>query len=156
TLSILSATLREALGFSEVEYSYIVTVFLVAYAVGYLFCGTVIDRLGGKLPVGDAPSAWAIAGSCHAFATTSIGPAASPIALGLGESFSAPCGIKAITEWIPKRERGLCTAIFSNGNIIGGVIAVPVVSYLGRQYGWPWAFVVTGAAGFLYLVFWIW
>ena len=76
-------------------------------------------------------------------------------ALGLGESFNAPCGIKAIAEWIPKRERGLSTAIFSNGNIIGAVVAPPLVAFIARKFGWQWTFITTGAAGFVYLGFWL-
>lgn len=49
TLSVLAPTLRETLGISAVEYSYIVSSFLAAYTLGYLFAGTVLDRLGVKL-----------------------------------------------------------------------------------------------------------
>jgi len=105
TLSVLAPTLRMELGFSTVEYSYIVTSFLVAYTIGYLFCGTVIDRLGVKLAVILALSAWSIAGMVHAFAASWIALAVCRFALGLGESFNAPCGINAPPERVPKRRR---------------------------------------------------
>jgi len=154
TLSVLAPTLRMELGFSTVEYSYIVTSFLVAYTIGYLFCGTVIDRLGVKLAVILALSAWSIAGMVHAFAASWIALAVCRFALGLGESFNAPCGIKAIAEWVPKRERGLSMAIFSNGNMVGAILAPPLVSLVAIRFGWEWGFLVTGAMGLVYLVFW--
>lgn len=154
TLSVLAPTLRTELGFSTVEYSYIVTAFLIAYTVGYLFCGAVIDRLGVKLAVIVALSVWSVAGMVHAFAASWIALAVCRFALGLGESFNAPCGIKGIAEWIPKRERGLSVAIFSNGNIVGAILAPPLVSFVALGFGWQWGFITTGALGFVYLLFW--
>ena len=154
TLSVLSKTLRETLGFTAVEYSYVVTAFLVAYSIGYVFCGTIIDRIGVRLAVLLALAAWSLAGMGHALATTWIGLLGWRFALGLGESFTSPCGIKALAEWAPKRERGLSVAIFSNGNIFGAIIAPPFVSLVALKLGWQAAFIVTGAIGFVYLAFW--
>ena len=154
TLSVLSKTLRETLGFSPVEYSYVVTGFLVAFALGYLFCGRVIDRMGVRLAVIVALSAWSLAGMAHAFATSWMALLLCRFALGLGESFNAPCGVKALAEWAPKRERGLSIALFSNGNMFGAIIAPPLVSFIAVRFGWQWAFLVTGGIGFVYLIFW--
>ncbi len=154
TLSVLSSTLRETLKFSAVEYSYIVTAFLVAYSVGYMFCGTIIDRIGVRLAVMLALAAWSLAGMGHAFATGWVALLGWRFALGLGESFTSPCGIKALAEWAPKRERGLSTALFSNGNIFGAIIAPPLVSLVAIKLGWQWAFLATGGLGLVYLAFW--
>jgi ACS family hexuronate transporter-like MFS transporter len=155
TLSVLAPTLRSHLGFSTVEYSYIITAFLAAYTIGYVFCGAVIDRLGVRLAVIVALSAWSMAGIVHALAASWIALAVCRFALGLGESFNSPCGIKSIAEWIPKRERGLSMAIFSNGNIVGAILAPPLVSFVTLHSGWQAGFLVTGALGFVYLLFWI-
>lgn len=154
-LSVLAPTLREKLGFSTVQYSYIVTSFLIAYVIGYLFAGSLIDRIGVRLAVFGALAVWSIAGLLHAFATGWVGLVACRFLLGLGESFNAPAGMKAVSEWIPPRERGLSTAIFSNGNIVGSILAPPFVSFVAIRYGWQWGFLATGAAGFAYLIFWL-
>ena len=154
-LSVLAPTLREKLGFSTVQYSYIVTSFLIAYVIGYLFAGSLIDRVGVRLAVFGALAVWSVAGMLHAFATGWIGLVACRFLLGLGESFNAPAGMKAVSEWIPPRERGLSTAIFSNGNIVGSILAPPFVSFVVIRYGWQWGFLATGAAGFIYLIFWL-
>jgi ACS family hexuronate transporter-like MFS transporter len=75
--------------------------------------------------------------------------------LGLGESFNAPGGAKAIREWIPKKERALCMAVFSTGNIFGAIIAPPVVSFLALKFDWRPAFLITGSVGFIWLLFWL-
>ena len=153
-LSVLAPTLREQLHFSTVEYSYIVTIFLIAYALGYTFCGTLIDRFGVRIAVFGAVAVWSLAGMLHALATTWLALAACRFLLGLAESFNTPCAVKAIGEWVPTRERGLSTAIFSNGFIIGAVIAPPFVSFVAVRYGWQWGFLATGALGFIYLIWW--
>ena len=151
---MLFASLRGTLGFSAVEYSYVVTSFLVAYGIGFLFCGAIIDRIGVKMAVVVALAGWSLAAMLHAAAGGWFALGVCRFLLGLGQSFSAPCGIKGVAEWIPNRERGLCTSIVSNGNTVGNVLAVPLVSWLALDYGWQWSFIVTGALGFVYLLLW--
>jgi MFS transporter, ACS family, hexuronate transporter len=154
TLSVLAGTLKPALGFGNVEYSYIVTAFLVAYGAGYAFCGPIIDRLGVKLALAGALAFWSFAGMLHAAAVSWMMLLAFRFLLGLGESFNSPAGVKAIAEWIPPRERGLCMAIFSNGNIFGAIVAPPLVSLVALHLSWRWAFIVTGGLGFVLLAVW--
>ncbi|MEI6466190.1 MAG: MFS transporter [Verrucomicrobiota bacterium] len=154
TLSVLAPTLRKEMGFGPIEYSYITSAFLAAYTLGYLFCGRVLDHLGVKLGLALALAFWSIAGAGHAMAVGWMSLAAFRFLLGLGESFNSPAGVKAIAEWIPPRERGLCMAVFSNGNVIGAIIAPPLVSFLALHLSWPWAFLVTGASGLVLLVIW--
>lgn len=154
-LSVLAPTLRERLSFGVEHYSYIVSAFLVAYTLGYLFCGRVLDRLGTKVGIGIAISFWSAAACLHALARSWTHLAGFRFLLGLGESFNAPGGAKAIREWIPKKERALCMAVFSTGNIFGAIIAPPVVSFLALKFDWRPAFLITGATGFLWLLFWL-
>jgi ACS family hexuronate transporter-like MFS transporter len=154
-LSVLAPTLRKELGFTPVEYSYIVTAFLAAYAVGYMFCGTIVDRIGVRLAVVFALGTWSLVAMGHAFAAGWVSLLGWRFALGVAQSFNAPCGVKAVAEWAPKRERGLSTAIFSNGNIWGAIVAPPLVTVITLHYGWRWAFVITGAIGLVYLIVWL-
>jgi len=153
-LSVLAPTLKEALAFGPQEYSYIVVAFLSAYALGYTFCGKVLDKVGVKAGIMAALVFWSLAGMGHAAAIGWFSLAAFRFLLGLGESFNSPAGVKAIAEWVPKRERGLSMAVFSNGNVLGSIIAPPLVAFLCLHFGWRWAFVVTGALGFALWFVW--
>jgi MFS transporter, ACS family, hexuronate transporter len=153
-LSVLASTLKTELGFGNVEYSYIGNCFLAAYALGYAFCGRLIDRWGVKLALALALAFWSFAGMLHAAAIGWATLALCRFLLGLGESFNSPAGVRAIADWVPVRERGLSMAVFSNGNIFGAIIAPPIVSYLAIHYGWQWGFIGTGTAGFILL--WVW
>lgn len=153
-LSVLAPTLRDELGFGTIEYSYIVTSFLVAYTIGYSFCGRVLDRIGVKIGLSLAIVFWSIAGMLHALAAGWIALAVCRFLLGIGESFTAPGGAKAVSEWAPKRERGLSMAIFSNGFLWGAILAPPIVSLIALRFGWQAAFLITGAVGFIWLAVW--
>lgn len=153
-LSVLAPTLKESLLFGDVEYSYVVAAFLSAYAIGYTFCGKVLDRVGVKIGVMGALLFWSLAGMGHAAAIGWFSLAAFRFLLGLGESFNSPGGVKAIAEWIPRRERGLCMAVFSNGNVLGSIVAPPLVAFLSIRFGWRWAFLVTGAFGLVLFAVW--
>ena len=153
-LSVLAPTLKESLSFGDIEYSYIVASFLAAYSIGYLFCGRILDRVGVKVGLVAALLFWSVVGMGHAAAVGWFSLAAFRFLLGLGESFNAPGGAKALAEWVPRRERGLCMAVFSNGNVLGSIIAPPLVAFLSLHFGWRWAFVVTGGLGFALWAVW--
>ena len=153
-LSVLAPTLKENLAFGDVEYSYVVAAFLAAYALGYTFCGKVLDRVGVKLGMMAALVFWSVAAMGHAAAVGWLSLAAFRFLLGLGESFNSPGGVKAIAEWIPRRERGLCMAVFSNGNVLGSIIAPPLVAFLSLHLGWRWAFGITGGLGLVLWAVW--
>lgn len=153
-LSVLAPTLKQTLGFGSIEYSYVVTSFLAAYAIGYAFCGRVLDRIGVKVGLALALAFWSLAGMAHAAATGWVTLAACRFLLGLGESFNSPAGVKAVAEWVPLRERGLSMAVFSNGGVMGAILAPPLVAFLAVTFGWQWSFAVTGALGFGLLALW--
>jgi MFS transporter, ACS family, hexuronate transporter len=154
TLSVLAVTLREKLGFTSVEYSYAVTAFLAAYAIGFSFSGRVIDRFGVRVCIVSALVFWSLAGMLHAAAAGWIGLAVYRFLLGLGESFSTPTASKVLTAWVPQRERGLSTGVFSTGHFVGAMIAPPLVTWLTLRHGWQSSFIITGATGLLLAAAW--
>src|SRR3989442_1058933 len=79
---------------------------------------------------------------------------AARFALGLGESGNFPAALKAVAEWFPRRERALATGIFNAGTNVGALVTPLVVPWITIRYGWPWAFVVTGALGCAWLLAW--
>ena len=107
-----------------------------------------------KLALAATLAFWSLAGMLHAVAIGWVSLALFRFLLGLGERLDSPAGVKAITEWIPPRERGLSMAVFSNGNIFGAILAPPLVSFLAIRFGWQWSVIVTGLAGFALLLVW--
>src|SRR5258708_17928377 len=156
TLSVLEKTLEEILGFSAVEYYYIVLGFLIASGLGYLFAGRIIDRFGVRTSFAVALTLWSVAAVAHSLAAGWISLLLLRVVLGLGESFYTPAAARVLRDWIPRRERGVCWAVFSTGNFAGAMIAPPLVAWLALRYHWQFSFVATGASGFVLLGVWLW
>lgn len=91
----------------------------------------------------------------HAAARSALGFGVARFALGLGESGNFPTAIKSVAAWFPKRERALATGIFNAGTNVGALIAPAVVPWLTIKFGWPAAFIATGAIGFVWIIFWL-
>ncbi len=155
TLSVLAPVLKDKLGFTSVEYSYILMGFLVAYTVGYLFCGRLLDRFGVKRCMAVALAAWTIASMLHAVVAGWVSLFVFRCILGLFESFNSPGGIKALSEWTPTRERGLCVAIFNNGYVWGAIIAAPLVAFVTLRSSWHFGFLIPSFFGFMLLALWL-
>jgi ACS family hexuronate transporter-like MFS transporter len=153
-IGILKPTLQDLYHWNEIDYSNIVFAFTTAYAIGLLLVGRIIDLLGVRKGFSLAVIVWSIAAMGHALARSVLGFGAARFALGFGESGSFPASIKAVAEWFPKRERALATGLFNSGTNIGSVVAPLAVPWLTITYGWQWAFIATGALGFIWIIVW--
>jgi MFS transporter, ACS family, hexuronate transporter len=153
-LGILAPTLQREIGWSELEYSRITQAFTFAYAIGFLGVGRLLDRIGVKKGFAFAIIAWSLAAIGHAFARSAAGFAVARAALGLGESGNFPGAIKATAEWFPKKERAFATGIFNAGSNVGAIAAPIAVPMITLAWGWQWAFIATGAIGFIWLAAW--
>lgn len=154
-IGILKPTLQHDLHWSEIDYANIIFSFQLAYAAGCLLMGRVIDRLGVRKGFSYVVILWSIAAMAHAAVRSVMGFSAVRFALGLGEGGSFPGSIKAVSEWFPKKERALATGIFNAGTNIGAIVTPLTVPWIAIHYGWSWAFLLTGAIGFLWLVLWL-
>jgi MFS transporter, ACS family, aldohexuronate transporter len=154
-LGILAPDLQQQIGWNELQYGYIVSAFQAAYAIGLAFAGRLMDRLGTRIGYALAVAVWSVAAMAHGLATSAVTFGAARFALGLGESGNFPAAIKTVAEWFPKSERALATGIFNSGTNIGAIIAPLVVPWIALTLGWRWAFVLTGAIGFLWVVVWL-
>jgi len=154
-LGILKPDLAKALGWSEIDYGNIVLAFQAAYALGLLAAGGLIDRLGSRLGYAFSLIVWSVAAMGHALAHSAVGFGVARFALGLGEAGNFPAAIKTVAEWFPRRERALATGIFNAGSNVGAIIVPLLVPFIALRYGWQWAFLVTGALGFTWLLFWL-
>ena len=153
-LGILAPQLQAELNWSDSEYGLIVTTFQVAYAIGFLFMGRMMDYLGSRIGYSISVGFWSIATLAHAFANSIIGFGAVRFALGLGEAGNFPAAVKTSSEWFPKVERSFVNGIFVSGASIGAIIAPLMVPVIAIHMGWRWAFILTGILGFIWLISW--
>ena len=153
-ISLLKSTLTEDFKWNDGDYSNIEIAFKIFYAFGMLIAGKVVDMLGTKKGYAIATGLWSLAAMAHALASSTWGFIVARAALGLTESGNFPAAIKTTAEWFPKKERAFATGIFNSGTNIGAIIAPLTVPFIAAEWGWQWAFIITGAIGFIWLILW--
>ena len=154
-LGILAPTLGRELHWSETAYGDVVSWFSLAYALGFLAAGRLLDRIGVKRGLGGAVVAWSLAAMAHALARSATGFSLARAALGVSESAIFPGAIKSVAEWFPRRQRALAAGLFNAGTNTGAIAAPLIVIPLAQRWGWQSAFVVTGALGLVWLALWV-
>ena len=154
-LGILAPQLQELFNWSESDYGFIIVAFQAAYAIGLITMGGILDRIGTRAGYVIAMAVWSLAGMVHAAARSVISFASIRFILGLGQSANFPAAVKSVAEWFPKRERALATGLFNAGSNVGAILTPLIIPVIALKWGWQWAFIGTGAAGFIWLFFWI-
>lgn len=133
---------------------YVDAAFKLAYAIGFLIMGYVIDRIGTKKGYSFAIGLWSLAGVLNAFVGSIRGLSITRFLLGLGEAGNFPSAIKTVAEWFPRKERSFATGVFNAGANIGIIATALLVPWITITYGWRTSFIVTGLLGFVLLIFW--
>ena len=153
-IGLLKPYIQEDLQWSETDYGYIVTAFQIAYAIGMLACGRLLDKVGSKLGYSIAIIVWSIGATLHAAVRSVAGFGFARAVLGLGEAGNFPAAVKTIAEWFPKKDRAYATGLFNSGSTIGAIIEPIIVVGITLLWGWRWAFIITGLLGFVWVVAW--
>ena len=179
-IGILKPTLMKEFNWTDERiYSSIVFCFQLAYAIGFLFAGRFMDRMGVRGGFAISVGLWSVAAMAHGLAGmvdwsipmlnldanagfmvvtltgAAAGLAVARFALGIGEAGAFPASIKTVAEWFPKRERALSTGIFNSGTNIGAIVTPLTVPWIAVTWGWEWAFIATGLLGFLWVAWWL-
>lgn len=153
-IGVLKPTLSKEFSWSESDYATIVFWFQVAYAIGYLSFGRVVDRVGARVGYALAIVIWTVSHMAHGLASGLVSFAVARFGLGIGESGNFPAGIRAVTDWFPQKERAFAIGLFNAGANVGAIITPLLVPALVLWFDWRVAFYVTGIFGILWLIAW--
>jgi ACS family hexuronate transporter-like MFS transporter len=154
TLSVLAPYLKVEYHWTNTDYANIAIIFRVAYSLGQTFFGRFMDRVGTRRGLSLTVIFYSIVSMSTSLARGFYSFATFRFLLGAGESGNWPAATKAVSEWFPKRERGLATALFDSGSSVGGAIAGWLIFRINAHWGWRPAFAIPGALGFLWLIVW--
>lgn len=154
TLSNLAPYLKKDYGWTNTDYANLVIAFRVAYSLGLTLYGRLLDRIGTRRGLTISVIWYSAVSMLTSLAQGWYSFAGFRFLLGLGESANWPAATKAVSEWFPKRERGLATALFDSGSSIGGAIAPFVIVPIYWKWGWRPAVIIPGLLGFVWLIFW--
>jgi ACS family hexuronate transporter-like MFS transporter len=153
-ISVAAPVISEEFNFSATDYSWIVSSFLLAYAVMQLVAGGLVDRVGARLGFSVAIVGWSIANMLHAFGTSVLSFSFYRFLLGAFEAANYPAALKVIAQWFPRSQRSTAVGILNVGPGLGAILAPPLIAWLILTVGWRLSFVITGAIGFFWLIAW--
>jgi ACS family hexuronate transporter-like MFS transporter len=156
TLSLLAPYLKHDFHWTNTDYANIVVAFRVAYSIGQTVFGRLMDRVGTKRGLTFTVLWYSVVSILTPLARGFYSFMGFRFLLGAGESGNWPGATKAVSEWFPKHERGLATAVFDSGSSIGGAIAPLVVLPIYFRWGMRLAFIIPGLLGLLWLIAWRW
>ncbi len=166
-MGVMSPELIEWFGWTKQDYANILIAFQIAYAIGLLTMGGIIDRLGTKKGYILSIGLWSFFGMLHAAigkGFSLIGFMLARFGLGYGESGNFPAAIKTTAEWFPKKERALATGIFNAATSVGAIAAPFVIGAIvywsggsrgeGELVNWRIPFLITGALSAIWVFVW--
>ncbi len=154
-IGVLKPTLQSEFGWTESTYADIIFSFQLAYALGYIVWGRLVDKIGARWGYSLAALIWGVAALSHAAARSATGFMAARFGLGLGEAGNFPAGLKAIAEWFPRKERALAVGIFNAGSNVGAIITPLVAPLLVLNFGWRAAFFFTPILIVIWIASWV-
>ena len=151
---VVAPMIREQFDIGDADYGLITSGFLLAYGIGQLISGPLIDRLGTKRAFSLAAVFWSVATILHALGRGLWSFFALRILLGLAEAANFPAASKAVAQWFPANERSTAVAIFMLGAGLGAIITPPLTVWTLQTLGWQWAFIIPGSLGLLWVFLW--
>ncbi len=159
-VGVMAPTLQKLFEWTNKDYAAIMVSFKIAYGIGLLFMGGIIDRLGTKTGYTISIVIWSIFGMLHAAirpAFSLIGFIAARFGLGIGESGNFPAAIKTVAEWFPKKDRAFATGIFDASTSVGAILAPFIVGAIVSVEGdnWQIPFLITGVLSSLWVFLWL-
>jgi MFS transporter, ACS family, hexuronate transporter len=155
-LGLLKTDLSSEFGWSEDDYGNIVTAFQAAYALGFLFMGWLIDKLGPKIGYAIAIAIWTVGHVAHGFASSIAAFMASRVVLGVGEAGHFPAVVRSSSEWFPQKERSFAIGWVNSATTIGVILTAPTLWVFMTWLGLDWreTFIYSGAFGVVLLGLW--
>src|SRR5579862_7811402 len=154
TLALLAPYLKQDYHWTNTDYANLLICFRITYAIGQTVFGRLIDRVGTRRGLSISVLCYSLVSMATSLARGFYSFAVFRFLLGAGESANWPGATKAVSEWFPKRERGLAAALFDSGSSVGGAIAPFIVLGIYFRWGWRPAFVIPGLLGLLWLFGW--
>ena len=141
-------------GIGDADHGLTTSGFLLAYGIGQLISGPLIDRLGIKRAFSFAAVFWSVATILHAVSRGLWSFSTLRVILGIAEAANLPAASKAVAQWFPANECSTAVAIFMLGVGLGAIITPPLTLWTMQSLGWQWAFIIPGSLALVWVILW--
>jgi ACS family hexuronate transporter-like MFS transporter len=154
-MNVVGPGIKDQQGWSDYEFGLVSSAFTLAYAIGFIIMGKLIDTLGTRITYAVALGFWSLAAAGHALTGSAFSFGIARFFLGLGESGNFPAAVKTVAEWFPQKERATATGIFNAGSNVGAILAPLLIPIIVFYWHWQAAFIFTGVVGLIWVFFWL-
>jgi ACS family hexuronate transporter-like MFS transporter len=156
TFAVATPAITSEFSLKNEDIAFINNAFTLAYMIGQLLTGKVMDMLGTRAGFVFIMILWSVACMMCSLARGVLSLSFFRFVFGLGEAGNWPVSVKAVSEWFPATQRGLAVAYFTGGSGVGAMLAPIIIAQIIIWAGWRWSFIAIGLTGFLWLPLWIW
>jgi MFS family permease len=140
---------------NKTQIGFVFSAFAYPYFIFQIIGGWVSDTLGAKRTLIYSGILWASATILTGFAGGFVTLILARLLLGIGEGATFPAATSAMSAWIPKESRGFAQGITHAFARIGNAVAPAAIIFIMVEYGWRWAFYVSGILSLAWVVAWI-
>jgi sugar phosphate permease len=153
-ISTAAPLISKEFNFDNVTMGFIFSAFVWAYAMFQVPGGWLSDRFGARTVLGTIVTYWSIMTAATGLAFNATSFYVVRFLFGIGEAGAFPGATRAMQLWYPRRERGFVQGITHSASRAGAAIAPPIVLFIMLNLSWRWAFVICGAVGVLWSLWW--
>jgi ACS family hexuronate transporter-like MFS transporter len=154
-LALLARPIQAELAMDDRAYSHVVNAFMVAYMLGNVFAGLVIDRFGVFRALPIFVGVWSLAGAAAGLVDSSFQLGLARFMLGLFETGNFIAAPIIVSMLLHARHTALGVGIYTAAAMLGAAASPPLVTWIDQVLGWRQAFVVVGGAGLLWVAVWL-
>jgi len=153
-ISVAKDSIIKDLGLTESQMGWVFATFTLGYALAQTPSGAMADKLGPRLILTFVVGLWSIFTAVTGAAWNFVSMLFARFIFGATEAGAFPGMARASLSWFPLKERGLVTGINFSASRLGGALALPLMVWLIDAAGWRGAFVILGAIGVVFALFW--
>ena len=140
---------------NNTQFGFLSSAFSVGYMVLVFVGGFIVDRVGAKLVWSITAVIWSIATLLLGFSSGLIMIFMLRLVCGMAEGPTGPCIMKAVTTWLPFKERSRALAAIIAANPFASVIGAPLCSFLIVRFNWKIMFLILGISGIIWGIAWL-
>jgi MFS family permease len=153
-ISVLAPHIMRDFGLSQIQMSYVFSIFTLSYGIFEIPTAWWADRIGSRAVVARIVAWWSAFTILTGAAFNYVSLLAVRFLFGVGEAGAWPNAARVFSRWVPTGERGKVQGIFFAGaHLTGGATPVLVTALL-VYLPWRAIFVLFGLLGFVWSFFW--
>src|SRR5882757_8942681 len=157
SISVAIIPLARDFGYDSAAKGLVLSAVFWGYIWTQLIGGWMADRFGGHRVLAAGVAVWSLATFITPIAAGASFAAllAARVLLGLGEGVNFPSIHSLTSRWTMPSERARVLSFNYSGMYVGTVLALSASPLIIGSMGWPALFYISGALGFVWVVFWM-